>query len=48
MLSLELLKKEYAVATLQQKIGKQVGVAMMWKKVISISKGRREGVQDAA
>lgn len=27
MLSLELLKKELAVATLQQKIGKQVGVA---------------------
>lgn len=27
MLSLELLKKELAVATLQQKIGKQVGMA---------------------
>ena len=49
MLSLELLKKELAVATLQQKLGKQVGVAhVVENEMIAITKGRRESVQNAA
>jgi len=32
MMTLELLKKEQAVATLQQKLGKEVGHSSPWKQ----------------
>ena len=49
MLSLELLKRELAVATLQQKIGKQVEICdVMEREVITTAEGRRKGFQDAA